>query len=230
MRRWNFGWSVVLVALAWAGVAQACGTCNADLSCASGGRGGQGCLGDGISCFMLGRCFAPGVVADQALGQVTLLADSPALAFGSGMRRAWTPDGVAVGRQAARLAGAPAAEILYSASGIHEGGTAAFRSPLGDGFTLGRESDGRGAWLTVCALAGERAGRVLARERLDENEALVVRVPFGGRTRVLVVGAATLPVAEAQVRMNAARRELRASVPADPAPQKPPFELKLIER
>ncbi len=230
MRSWNIGWSMVLVALAWAGVAQACGTCNADLSCASGGRGGQICLGDGVSCFMLGRCFGPGLVADQALVQMTLLADSPALAFGSGMRRARTLDGVAVGRQAARLAGAPGAEILYSGSGIHEGGTAAFRSPLGDGFTLGRENDGRGAWLTVCALAGERAGRVLARERLDEDEALVVRVPFGGRMRVLVVSAATVPAAEAQVRMSAARRELRAVAPAGPAPQQPPFELKLIER
>jgi hypothetical protein len=140
---------------------------------------------------------------------------------------------LAVGRGAVKIAGRALraglsdASLVYSATGYFEAGTAAFRSPQGDGFTLRREHDGRAARLTVCELAGTRPGRVLASERVGGDDALVVRVPFAGRPHVLVVTAALVSEAEAEARQAAAHREMRASASA--RPQRPPFEVELVE-
>jgi hypothetical protein len=142
----------------------------------------------------------------------------------------------AVGRGAARIAGRALGgdvseqAVLYSATGFFEAGAAAFRSQQGDGFTLRREQDGNGTHLTVSALAGGRPGRVLASEHVDDGEALVVRVPFEGRPRLLVLTAALVPAAEADARQAAAQRELRASAAGRPQPLRPPFEVEVLDR
>jgi hypothetical protein len=143
---------------------------------------------------------------------------------------------VAVGRHALRIARGPGAgsgsdeAIVFSGRGYAEGGTAVFRSPTGDGFTLTRESDGRGARLRVCALAGGMPGRLLANERVGEDDALVVRIPFEGRTRVLVLQAPTLPRDEALRREGEAARAVREAGFGRSEPFRPPFELQVLDR
>ena len=103
---------------------------------------------------------------------------------------------------------------------------------MGDGFTLKREREGRGASATVCALAGNGPGRELARERpVGEDDALVVRVPFEGRPRVLVLQASTLPrIRRPAKRRRGGDRAIRDAFFARPQPTRPPFELRVIDR
>jgi hypothetical protein len=195
-------------------------------------------MGDGLVCMIGGRCSGiglfepPGTISSL---QVSLLEDSPGMAAAGPSRRVTVPDGVAVGRQAALLAsraarGAIEPRIVFSLAGAMEGGTAVFRSPAGDGFALARQSDGPGAHLVVSALESGRPGRTLADERVSGEEALIVRVPFEGRTRVLVVQAATLSEAEARERDPAIRRALQAGQIGRPQQLRPPFELSVLDR
>ena len=176
-----------------------------------------------------------GYVSDESVIGLTLLEDvSPAT---GGIARVMPLAGAApVGRGVSGLAsralgtGAGEPAVVYSAAGYFEEGTAAFKSQQGDGFTLRRDNEGRGARLTVCALSGGRPGRILARERLGEDDALVVRVPFGGRTRVLVVTAATISKEESARRQGAALHELSTGPGVAQKPVEPPFELQIFDR
>jgi hypothetical protein len=105
----------------------------------------------------------------------------------------------------------------------------AFRSRQGDGFTLRRDADGRGASVTIRAVVGGRPGAVLARERLDEQDALAVRVTLEGRTRVVIVQAPTLDRAEGEAREREARLALRGANGARPGQGERPFEMTPVE-
>ena len=172
---------------------------------------------------------------DMGMVQITVVEDGPG-ASPTPARLVRDAGPVAVGRQALRLARGPGAgsggdeAIVFSARGYAEGGTAVFRSSTGDGFTLTRESEGRGARLRVCALAGGMPGRLLANERVGEEDALVVRVPFEGRTRVLVLQAPTLPRDEALRREGEAGRAIREAGFGRAEPTRPPFELRVLDR
>ena len=196
------------------------------------------CLADGGACLLAGRCaghmgFQPD---SRPLIHLTILADSPALARVGPSRVVREAGEAALGREAVRVAGgswsvAPDGGVLYSGFGsmeTGEGAVAAFRSPRGDGFTLERASDGRGARLTVRELAAGRPGRLLASERVGERDALVARVTLNGRPCVLVVQAPTLPGAEAGARAEAALRELRDSDPGRVETPIPPFEIRIL--
>jgi len=237
MRRWMVGWCVAMLATPVWDAALACQQCAADLSCAMSSGGGVMCLADGGACFLAGRCGSVHFVPQGTTSiQLTLLEDSPALGGGGPWRVVREAGEIAVGREAVRIAGGPAWPsgpgdgVLYSGCGTMEGGIAVFRSPRGDGFTLERDNFGRGAILTVHELAGERPGRLIAHERVGERDVLVARVPFGGRTCVLVLQAAALPASEGQARNEAALRELRAAAAGRVSSDRPPFELKVLDR
>lgn len=221
----------LLALLGGHGTAAACQSCDSEMFCVSTLRGGVLCIGDGFWCSMAGKCSGTHYYEGNfAMAQVTLLEDIAAVPAPGRSRVVRGVGELSVGREAARVvrravpvpAGDPA--IVFSGVGVILGGTAAFRSERGDGFTIRRDGAGRGARVTVCELAGERAGRVLAQERLGEHDALVARVTLDGRPRVLVLQAPTLPEAEARERHERCRRELAASAAQRPVPQRPPFE------
>ncbi|HVP14081.1 MAG TPA: hypothetical protein VMS88_00975 [Terriglobales bacterium] len=203
------------------------------MRCLSSSTGALFCLGSGAYCVMAGPCPGLGRKVPDSMVQLTILEDSPVLARGGSARVLRSAGPVAVGSSARRIAGAGMesnARILFTAWGYHGGGVPAFKTRTGDGFAIRREGDGRGARIEVLALEAGRLGRTLARERLDADDALVVRVPFEGRTRVLVLQAATLPTPEAEARATAAQREIRESMPAPLAGERPPFELIMLDR
>lgn len=239
MRR--MGWvALALMVVAFTRPAAAsCVTCSSEMYCADSPRGAWFCLGDGNACVMAGRCMGSGgggfLDGGMSMIQVSLLEDSPGLMTLGVSRRERAVGPVAAGRQATRIAraatgGGVEPAILYSGLGYGEGVTVAFRSKQGDGFTLRRDADGRGARLTVRSLLGGRPGRVLANERVDENDALLVRVTLDGRTRLLVLQAATLPKPEAMDREELVKRELRDAAFGRPADARPPFELRALDR
>lgn len=228
-----------LAALAGAGQARAqCRACSTDLFCMDSHGGAYVCLGNGDACVMGGRCRpgggGPYLGDDAATIQLTVLEDAPGLG-GIGVARLVRGAGpLAVGRHAQRLAreaaGGAAAEpaIVFSAVGSGEGATAVFRSRAGDGFALRRDADGRGATVAIRAVRAGRPGPLLARERLGEDDALVVRVRLDGRPRVVVVQAPTLPRSEAEAREREARAALRGANGARPGVHAPPFELDVV--
>lgn len=214
---------------------QACGT---EMWCVPAVSGAVLCLGNGDACAMGGRCrlgSPGGYLGDLAMIQLTVLEDAPGLAAIGRARVVHGAGPLAVGRIAQRLAreaaGGAAAEpgIVFSGVGSGDGATVAFRSRRGDGFTLRRDADGRGAVVTIRALHAGRPGMPLARERLDEHDALAVRVTLDGRSRVVLVQAPTLPAAEGEARERDARRELRGSNGARPGRQELPFELEPVQ-
>jgi hypothetical protein len=210
--------------------AMACQTCTTDLYCNQGGHGAMLCMGDGNVCGLAGRCTGFLSMADVASLQVTLLDASPGTVSAVPSRVVRNAGEITVGREAGRLAGGAMGDPVFSLTGVHEGGVAAFVAPAGDGFALRRENAGRGAWITVYALDNGRIGRVLGHERIDAEDAMVIRVPFDGRTRTLVLQAANLPTIEAARRDDRVRRELRESHSLTRAlPARAPFELRLFE-
>jgi hypothetical protein len=232
------GMGFLWVAALGAGAADACMICGPGMNCAWSPAGGRWCLSGSAVCMMGGACAAYSMpqLPPEELGvvQVTIVEDA-STAGGAPARVVRGAGRVLVGRAAAMVArggrGFAADDaVVFSARGYTEGGTAVFRSPGGDGFTLAREPDGRGAHLRVCALAGSLPGRVLADERVGEEDALIVRVPFEGRTRLLVLESATLPRTEAQRRDDDAGRALREWGASRPEPSRPPFELKVLDR
>jgi hypothetical protein len=239
MRRWMIGMGLVWVAALGAGTAQACMMCGTSLECSWSPAGGRWCISGNAVCVMGGACAGSprpqSILEDAGAIQMTILEDAPG-ASPVPARLVANAGAVAVGRHALRIARGSRAgfsddgAIVFSGRGYAEGGTAVFRSPTGDGFTLARESDGRGARLRVCALAGSQPGRLLASERLGEDDALVVRVPFSGRTCVLVLQAPTLPRDEAVRRDGEASRAIREASFGRPEPTRPPFELSVLDR
>jgi hypothetical protein len=218
---------------------QGCKACGGDMFCAEVPSGAHFCLGTGDACLMGGRCrpggAGPYYDGGYSMVQLTVLDDAPGLGGIGGARVVRGAGPLGVGRSAAAIArtaaGGAAAEpaIVFSGVGTGEGATAAFRSRLGDGFTLRREADGRGARVTVRALFGGRPGPVLARERLGELDALAVRVTLDGRPRVLVVLAPTLTAGEGEAREREARLALRGANGARPGQHEPPFQLAMVE-
>ncbi len=238
MRRWwmGMGWGLALVLQA--GAAGACALCSSDLQCMLAQGGAQWCISGHGSCALAGVCTMRFRNIDPieagASVQLTLLEDVP----GAGFAPARVVHGagpLSVGRRALRIARGPGADmgadaaIVWSGHGLVTGGTGLFRSPAGDGFAISRESDGRGARVRVQALMGSMPGRVLADERLDETDALVVRVPFENRTRVLVVQGQTLGAEEWKRRSAEAEREQRLPMTATAPGTKPPFELDVTD-
>jgi hypothetical protein len=242
MRTGMGGWVVAaivagLLSAAGADLAVACKGCGADMFCAEVPMGAYFCIGSGDACAMAGRCRSEspgGYVDDFAMVQLTLLDDAAGMTRLGAARIVRGAGQAAVGRQAARLArataGPAAAEpaIAFSGVGAGEGVTVAFRSRRGDGFTFRRDADGRGARVAVRALVNGRPGPVLARERLGEQDALLVRVTLDGRPRVLVVMAPTLPGTEAEPREREARLALRGENGAWPGARELPFELEPV--
>ena len=119
------------------------------------------------------------------------------------------------GRPAARAVrsalAAPAleAQVATAFAALGEAGSAEFRSRTGDGFTLARRSDGRGARFVARALAAGEPGPVLADERLDDNDALVVIVPFEGRSRAVVIQPYWIGRLATRLQTDDLRREVR---------------------
>jgi len=206
--------------------------------CVEAQSGAFVCLGNGDACFMGGRCRPgwPGPYYESySMIQLSVLEDAPGLAAIGRARVVQGAGPLSVGRQAQQVAreasGGAASEpvIVFSAVGSGEGATVAFRSRQGDGFTLRRDADGRGARVTIRAVVGGRPGAVLARERLDEQDALAVRVTLEGRTRVVIVQAPTLDRAEGEAREREARLALRGANGARPGQGERPFEMTPVE-
>lgn len=231
--------AATVAAVLGAGRARAmCQACGTEMWCVSAVSGAIVCLGNGDACVMGGRCrfgMPGGYQSDFAMIQLTVLEDAAGLAAIGRSRVVRGAGPVAVGRRAQRLAreaaGGAAAEpeIVFSGVGSGEGATVAFRSRRGDGFTLRRDADGRGATVTVRALHAGRPGMMLARERLDEHDALAVRVTLDGRARVVVVQAPTLSPAEGEARERDARLELRGANGTRPGRPEVPFEIEPVQ-
>lgn len=211
-----------------------CQACGGDMFCHAADNGAFVCIGSGEACFMGGRCRRAGpspYYEGTAMIQLTVLDDAPGLGAIGRSRVVRGSGPLAVGRHAQRVAreaaGGAAGEpaIVFSGVGAGEGATVAFRSRQGDGFTLRRDAEGRGARVQVRALVAGRPGAPLARETLGEHDALVVRVTLEGRTRVVVVQAPTLGADEGAALEREARFALRGANGARPGPQAVPFEM-----
>lgn len=234
----QFGWwwvVAVVVCGAWSAPVRACQVCTSEMWCTDAQRGGGLCLGTGDWCAMAGKCTggAGGRLNEYAMVQLTLLEDVP----GAAAPLARVQRGVgalSVGRHAqgalrgSGVSRVPDAPVLFSGVGVFEGGPAAIRSARGDGFVLSRSREGRGTRIRVRELQGDRPGRTLAEERLDDRDALVVRVTLDGRPRVLVLQAATLAPAEARSREEECRRVIGETPSARLPGEPPPFELRAI--
>lgn len=241
MQRQGTGWwwVVGILGMFAASAASACTTCAPDMYCVDAPRGAVFCVGNGWSCSLAGRCFlgGGGPVYDggAAVVQVTLLDGAPGSltpGFGAGRGpRVEHGAGMLVGRAAARLvrAGGLEPHVLWTGTGQGEGVTAAFRTPLGDGFTLRREAAGRGAHVVVRALTAGRPGAVLADAPLEEDDALIVPVSFEGRPRMLVLQAPTLPREEARLRQQRLQRDFDADRAGRAPNERPPFEVSVVE-
>lgn len=239
MRTGSGGWvwaALVLAAVLVTGEARAfnCQACGGDMFCHAADAGAFVCIGSGDACLMGGRCRRAGPsphYEGSAVIQLTVLDDAPGLGAIGRSRVVRGAGPLAVGRHAQRLAreaaGGGAAEpaIVFSGVGTGEGATVAFRSRQGDGFTLRRDAEGRGARVQVRALVAGRPGLPLARETLGEHDVLVVRVTLEGRTRVVVVQAPTLGADEGAALEREARFALRGANGARPGPQVVPFEM-----
>ncbi len=231
--------AAAVAALAPAARADGCKACGQDMFCASVVRGASLCIGSGDACLMGGRCGHPGpgpVWGDAfAMIQLSVLEAPGGPAFEGGARVLRGAGPLAVGREAGRLAreasgGAGAdPEIVFSGVGEGEGVTVAFRSRLGDGFTLRRDADGRGARVTIRAVNAGRPGRLLARERLEERDVLAVRVRLDGRPRVVLVAAPTLERSEGQGLEREARLALRGANGARLGASEVPFEMVPVD-
>lgn len=139
-----------------------------------------------------------------------------------------------VGREAARVLrermtpAAPDGDVVFGTL-LHGavGATLAFKARAGDGFSVRRDREGpHGARLTVRQLEHGRPERVLASERLGEDDLLIVPVRFEGRTRVVALQA---------LRTNAAERDrkldpMRAALAELPQPGADlPFEAEVLD-
>jgi hypothetical protein len=216
-----------------------CQGCGSDMFCVEAQSGAFVCIGNGDACFMGGRCRpgGPGPYYGDSFSmiQLSVLEDAPGLAAIGRARVVHGAGSLSVGRQARQVArdavggAASEPEIVFSGVGTGEGATVAFRSRQGDGFTLRRDADGRGARVTIRAVVHGRPGAVLARERLDEQDALAVRVTLEGRTRVVIVQAPTLDRAEGEAREREARLALRGANGARPGQDAPPFEMTPVD-
>jgi hypothetical protein len=232
-------WALALTVTPWlTAPAQACLQCTVDMWCMESPKGGALCLGAGDWCAMAGKCSGGrgGSMDGYAMVQLSLLEESAAFAVPLETARVQRGIGpLAVGRHALRAARgarglrASDADVLFSGVGVLDGTSAVIRSAQGDGFVLRRERDGRGARVTVRELQGDRPGRALAEERLGEQDALVVRVTLDGRPRVLVVQAATLPLAEGREREGRCQRAIEELGVRRMPGEAPPFELRALD-
>ena len=238
MRRWWIGMGIVVAAALGAGSARACMMCSTSLTCVWSPAGARWCIGGNAVCVLGGTCSlgaAPSLPADEVpMLQMSLL-ESPAGALPAASRVVASAGPVSTGRNALRIAGADRdaggdERILFSGRGMAGGGTGVFRTRMGDGFTLTFEHDVRGTQATVCALAGNGPGRELARETLGEDDALVVRVPFEGRPRVLVLQVSASSGFQSRQRGDEADQAIREASLGRTQPTRPPFELRVIDR
>ena len=220
---WLGVWALLMViALFAAGNAWAdCWACDSSLRCVSSASGGGWCFMTPQGCTSGGACPAGGAAPTEmpdearAVTLITLLdTDPPAPAA----RTANVTRGIGrrlFGRPAARAVrtalDAPALEARVATGfvALGEGGAAEFLSRTGDGFALARRGDGRGARFLVRELVAGAPGRVLADERLDDNDALVVMVPFEGRARAVVIQPHWIGRLATRLQTDEWRREVR---------------------
>lgn len=215
-----------------------------DAACTACGRGlrcipaevAQACLELPLNCILTGFCPGSGRKPIDGLGQsvlgLTLLEPSGTVVPPP---RALPRAGRAlIGREAARVVRArtsSAAEPEVVFSTILHGGdesTLAFRSLQGDGFSLRRDREGPlGARLVVQQLERGRPGRVLASERVAEEDLLMVPVRFGGRTRLVTFQALRVRDLERDDRLEPMRAAMADG--ASRSDPEPPFEVEVMD-
>ncbi len=234
-RRGGPGLLLVLGLVAAAGDAHACAYCSPYSYCISHPMtGALLCYADGLTCIQSGRCRGGMMMEDGVSFALTIL-ENVTLGGTSPFRTIALGAEPGVGTSAARLAmralgGASEPAIVEAGLGLFMGGTALFRTPAGDGFALRIEPGGEQASVAVSGLAGGNPARPLALAELGKDEALVVHVPFEGRTRVLVLTVAGGPEAERAARDAKRREVLRAGPTPRRADPRPPFEVSVLDR
>ncbi len=139
-----------------------------------------------------------------------------------------------VGREAARALRermaptAPDGDVVFGTL-VHGavGATLVFKSPQGDGFSVRRDREGPlGARLTVRQLEHGRPERVLASDRMGDEDLLIVPVRFDGRVRVVALQALRLSPADRDRQLE----PLRAALAELPSPgAELPFEAEVID-
>lgn len=217
MGRMMWLWAAVLTAgvcLPVRGEAS-CYSCGGDLSCIDVAAGGRFCVQAPNLCSVVMACaeghggplkdpIDPGIESTS----LTVLDDAPLAtcgaparvlrhagrgAYGQGVPRAMRGGGAMLGAE-------PAVVTALLAYG--DGGEVAFRSRSGDGFTLERRRDVRAASREVRVVVrewpGGASGRVLADERVKDDDLLLVRVRIDGVPRLLVLQAQALAGFDAQ--------------------------------
>ena len=213
----------------------ACTACGRGLRCIQADVA-QACLELPLNCVLTGYC--PGSVRKpidgfgQSVVGITLLEPSGAVV--PPPRTLPRAGRALVGREAAsavrvRTSSAAEPEVLFTTL-LHGGDetTLAFRTRQGDGFSLRRDREGpQGARLVVRQLERGRPGRVLASERVAEEDLLMVPVRFAGRTRLVTFQALRVPDAERDPRLKAMRAAL--SDDASKADPEPPFEVEVMD-
>ncbi len=216
------------------GTAQACRHCTPYMTCTGGIMGAVLCYSDLFTCFQAGRCRGIIEVPDGANFALSILEDVPGA--GPAESRTIALGGeTGVGASAARLAaralgGTSSPAVVDAGLGAFEGGTALFRTPAGDGFALRLDRAGDRANVALSDLTGGRPGRPIALAELGADEALVARVTFEGRTRVVVFTAALRPATEAAARDEMRRAALREGATPTRAGTRPPFEVSVLDR
>jgi len=139
-----------------------------------------------------------------------------------------------VGREAARALRermaptAPDGEVVFGAL-MHGavGATVVMRTRQGDGFSVRRDREGPlGVRITVRQLEHGRPGRVLASDRLGEDDLLIAPVRFDGRVRVVALQALRATEADRDRALEPMRAAL-AELPMQS--HELPFEAEVID-
>lgn len=213
-----------------------CMTCGPGLRCTQTTLPvAQACLELPFNCILSGFCIAKGGRyidgLESSVVGITLL--EPSGTITPPPRTLLRAGRALIGLEAARAmksrvsSASPEPEVVFSTL-LHGGvgSTIALRSPLGDGFALRRDR-ANGERLSVIALENGRPGRVLASERLGEDDLLIVPVRFGGRTRVVALQSLRARSDDLDSRLAPWRSAMAEGAPA--AESMPPFEVEAID-
>ena len=198
-----------------------CQVCDAHMSCVYATEGARFCVQGLLTCTMAVPCFRTGSqVPDSPGDQLTTwsLFDAPD-AGGASVEHEAGP--FAVAEEQRPRGGVVRGPLVDASLAFGQDLALILSDAAGDGFAVQRSEAGAQARLVVFEVTGDQPGRILAEAVLGERDRLRVGVRVDGRSRWLVLQAATVsPAGRSPVvsRLQAALRNAARGVPSRTEP------------